>query len=142
MQNACIIICIITGRNNNLHNDKNDYSVNSWRLSLAEMAQLQYNSIIVRWIRARRLAWLGHILRLGPERKIKQAVFEMFKDRSEGDLLMDAPQHRSWRHLCSQPCDRERWRVRVRAMKQIPIVSVTMGPQVEEEQTMSFTMST
>ena len=46
---------------------------------------------IVKWIRARRLAWVGHILRLGPERKIKQAVYEMFKHRSEGDLLMDAP---------------------------------------------------
>ena len=97
---------------------------------------------IVRWVRARRLAWLGHILRLGPDRKIKQTVFEMFKDRSEGDLLMDAPQHTTWRHLCTQACDRERWRVRVRAMKQAPIISVTMGPHVEKEQTMSFTVST
>ena len=47
---------------------------------------------IVRWIRARRLAWLGHILRLGKERTINHAIFEMFKERSEGDLLMDAPQ--------------------------------------------------
>ena len=97
---------------------------------------------IVRWIRARRLAWLGHILRLGPERKIKQAVFEMFKHRSEGDLLMDAPQYNSWRHLCTQAQDRERWRVRVRAMKQLPIIRVTMGSHVEEEQTMAFTVST
>ena len=97
---------------------------------------------IVRWIRARRLAWLGHILRLGKERTIKHAIFEMFKERSEGDLLMDAPQHESWRHLCEQACDRERWKMRVRAMKQMPIVSVTMGPHVEEERTMSFTVST
>ena len=46
---------------------------------------------IVRWIRARRLAWLGHILHLGPGRKINLTVFEMFKARSEGDLIMDAP---------------------------------------------------
>ena len=26
---------------------------------------------LVKWIRARRLQWLGHILRLGPERLIK-----------------------------------------------------------------------
>ena len=97
---------------------------------------------IVRWIRARRLDWLGHILRLGKERTIKHAIFEMFKERSEGDLLMDAPQHESWRHLCEQACDRERWKMRVRAMKQMPIVSVTMGPHVEEERTMSFTVST
>ena len=97
---------------------------------------------IVRWIRARRLAWVGHILRLGSERKIKQAVFEMFKHISEGDILMDSPKHRSWKDLCTQSCDREAWRVRVRAMKQMSIVSVTMGPHVETEQTMPFTVST
>ena len=85
---------------------------------------------------------MGHILRLGPERKIKQAVYEMFKHRSEGDLLMDVPQHRSWNHLCTQACDRETWRVRVCALKQMPIVSVVMGSQVEAEQTLSFTVST
>ena len=96
---------------------------------------------IVRWIRARRLTWLGHILRLGTDRKIKHAVFEMFKHRTEGDLLMDAPQYNSWRHLCTQACDRDFWRVRVRALKQMPIVSVTMGPHVEAERTMSFTVN-
>ena len=28
--------------------------------------------------------------------KLKQAVFEMFKYRKEGDMLMDAPEHKSW----------------------------------------------
>ena len=65
---------------------------------------------IVAWVRARRLQWLGHILRMGPERKLKQAVFEMFKHRKEGDMLMDAPNHKSWRELCTQAMDRERWR--------------------------------
>ena len=46
---------------------------------------------LVKWIRARRLQWLGHILRLGPERLIKQAVFEMYKNRQDGDLMMDSP---------------------------------------------------
>ena len=44
---------------------------------------------LVMWIRSRRLQWAGHILRQGPERKIKQALFEMFKAPAEGDLLMD-----------------------------------------------------
>ena len=42
---------------------------------------------LVKWIRARRLQWFGHILRLGPERTIKQAVFAMYKDPQEGNLL-------------------------------------------------------
>ena len=34
---------------------------------------------LIKWIRVRKLQWLGHILRMGRERKIKQAVFEMYK---------------------------------------------------------------
>ena len=44
---------------------------------------------IVVWIRARRLQWVGHILRMGKERKIKYTVFELFKKPFEGNLLMD-----------------------------------------------------
>ena len=35
---------------------------------------------LVKWIRirARKLKWLSHILRMGPDRKVKQAIFEMF----------------------------------------------------------------
>ena len=47
---------------------------------------------LVRWIRARKLQWLGHILRMESERKLKQAAFIMFKARRPGDLLMDAPE--------------------------------------------------
>ena len=50
---------------------------------------------LVAWVQARRLQWLGHILRMGSERKLKQAVFEMFKCRKEVDMLMDAPEHKS-----------------------------------------------
>ena len=42
------------------------------------------------------LQWLGHILRMGPEMKLKQAVFEIFKSSRPGDLLMDAPKTKSW----------------------------------------------
>ena len=34
---------------------------------------------LLKWIRARKLQWLGHILRMGTERKVKQAIFIMFK---------------------------------------------------------------
>ena len=92
------------------------------------------------WIRARRLQWLGHILRLGQERQIKQAVFEMYKSRKQGDLLMDAPTASSWRELCTYTMDREYWRARVRKMKQ-PRVRVQLGPHVVEGAWAPFTIS-
>ena len=104
----------------------------------------------MKWIRARRLQWLGHILRLGPERLIKQAVFEMYKNRQDGDLMMDAPETRSWRQLTNYAADRDYWRTRVRRMKQPrvameqprePRVTVDMGSHFEGEQTLYFTVS-
>ena len=68
---------------------------------------------LVKWIRARRLQWLGHILRMTQERKIKHAIYVMFKTPQPGDILMDAPQTRSWRELCTYACDRDYWRARV-----------------------------
>ena len=62
---------------------------------------------IVVWIRSRRLQWLGHILRRGRERQIKQAIFEMYKNPTVGDLLMDTPKTSSCRELCTYVMDRE-----------------------------------
>ena len=62
---------------------------------------------IIMWIRARQLQWLGHILRMGTERLLKQAVFVMFKNKKTGDLLMDAPAHETWRELCTYAADRD-----------------------------------
>ena len=61
------------------------------------------------WIRARRLQWMGHILRLGTERAIRQAVFAMYKDPQEGDLLMDAPRSSSWHELRTYALNKEYW---------------------------------
>ena len=98
---------------------------------------------LVKWIRARRLQWLGHILRMGPERKLKQAIFEMFKDRQEGDMLMDAPTTTSWRELCTYACDRDYWRARVRGLRQSRVrVAMEAGPHIEEATTVPFTIST
>ena len=63
---------------------------------------------LLRWIRARRLQWLGHIMRMGDDRKLKQAVFEIFKAPSQGDILMDAPTMKSWRELVETICRRQR----------------------------------
>ena len=97
---------------------------------------------LLRWIRARRLQWLGHILRMdGMKRKLKQAVFELYSEPRPGDLLMDAPKTRSWRELLYYAQDREYWKARVRSMRQQPVVSVHIGTHVEEGGWAPFTVS-
>ena len=60
----------------------------------------------------------------------------------EGDLMMDAPKHSSWRELQKYAADRDWWRVRVRALRQEPIVRVQMGPHVVEgAERLPFTVS-
>ena len=74
---------------------------------------------LVAWIRARRLQWAGYILRLtDTKRKVKQAVFEMFKNPQEGDLLMDAPKASTWRALMKLAEDKNGWRDEVRRLRQ------------------------
>ena len=71
---------------------------------------------VVANIRARRHQWVGHILRLEPDRMIHQALFYMHMNRSEGDLLMDTPRHLTWDELvklASGDAGRIRWRQRV-----------------------------
>ena len=97
---------------------------------------------LIKWIRARKLQWLGHILRMGSERKIKQAIFEMYKAPQQGDMLMDAPRTDSWRELCTYGCDREYWKARVRALRQPRVTTVSLGPHHEAAKTVPFTVST
>ena len=96
---------------------------------------------LLRWIRARRLQWLGHILRMEKERKLKQAVFELFRSPSQGDLLMDAPKVNSWRELMQFAADRVYWQARVRGLRQQPIVKVDLGKHVEDGSWAPFTIS-
>ena len=46
---------------------------------------------IVRWVRARRLQWVGHILRIDPEHMVHETVHHVVENREDGDLLMDVP---------------------------------------------------
>ena len=95
---------------------------------------------LVKWIRARRLQWLGHILRMDKTRMVKQAVFVMSKSRSEGDLLMDAPRHDTWKELCTYACNRDYWRARVRGLRQSR-VTIESGPHIAAASTAPFTIS-
>ena len=97
---------------------------------------------LIRWIRARKLQWLGHILRMDKERKVKQAIYIMFKKPQEGDMLMDAPAADSWHELCTYAWDREYWKARVRAMRQPRITTVDIGSHREDGRTVPFTVST
>ena len=96
---------------------------------------------LLRWIRARRLQWLGHILRMDSERKLKQAVYELYRLPRRGDLLMDAPKTKSWRELMHYAEDKEFWKARVRGMRQQPVINVSMGAHVEEGSWAPFTVS-
>ena len=44
---------------------------------------------VVRWIRARRMQWVGHILRIDPERLVYKALYYEHTHRIDGGLLMD-----------------------------------------------------
>ena len=74
-------------------------------------------------------------------RKLKQAVYEMFKSRREGDLLMDAPETKSWRELTTYAWNRKYWGARVRAMQKPRVAVEVSGVQFEEGVTLSFTVS-
>ena len=96
---------------------------------------------LVIWIRTRRLQWLGHILlTMGNERSLNHVTFIMFKHPREGDLLMDVPEKKSWWTLITCVMDREKWRSRVREMKQ-PRVRIEMGTHKVEGGWAPFTVS-
>ena len=82
---------------------------------------------VVRWIRARRLQWVGHILRMDPNRLVYKAVKFMSANRSEGDLLMDLPIKLSWAELLELAKNRDGWRHRVHALRNNNGVSINMN---------------
>ena len=81
----------------------------------ATVAKTTFN--IMAWIRARRLKWVGHILRLDDKRLVKQTLKVIFDNRREGDILMDVADGLSWKQLQKQAGDRDGWRARVHVLK-------------------------
>ena len=95
---------------------------------------------LVRVIRARRLQWLGHILRLDEDRLLFKAIRLMYEGRSKGDLLMDAPVTKTWEELRHCARDRKKWRSRVQAIRSGTRVRITKGVFVPESE-FAFTIS-
>lgn len=65
---------------------------------------------LVKHIRIRRLKWMGHILRAGPDRITYQSVEEQRRLALPDNLLMDAPNHNSLAELAVRAKDRAAWR--------------------------------
>ena len=96
---------------------------------------------LVRAIRARRLAWLGHILRMSPTRILAQAVEHLYNNRSEGDILTDTPNTQSWDELRAWARDRKKWRTRVHSVRLGSRTTVSLQALFVPEQEFSFTVS-
>ena len=74
---------------------------------------------VLTWIRARRLQWVGHILRLkgtDEDRLIHKALQWMYENRKDGDLLLDVSKHKDWKHLKKLAANRKYWRRIVRIL--------------------------
>ena len=71
---------------------------------------------LLSWIRARRLKWVGHILRMNDNRLIKQTLHHIYENRQKGDILMDTPDE-SWQELTKRAQDRTTWRAMVHKVK-------------------------
>ena len=52
-------------------------------------------------------------MKISKLRTIRQAVFSMYKDPQEGDLLMDVPSSSTWHELRTYALNKEYWRERV-----------------------------
>ena len=55
----------------------------------------------------------------GEERMIKKAVKMIYNNRSEGDIITDAPTTTCWQELLDAAQDRNKWRLRVRSIKDL-----------------------
>ena len=72
---------------------------------------------VVSWIRARRLQWVGHILRMDEGRMVHRALKHIYENKSEGDLLMDLPKKYLWKELLMLANNRDGWRHHVQALR-------------------------
>ena len=84
---------------------------------------------IIVWIRARRLRWVGHSMRLqhnnnGEPRQIKETLRMIFDNRQPGDLLMDV-EDITWEALQKSTNDRDTWKTKVQLNYQPPKTNIS-----------------
>ena len=65
---------------------------------------------ILKMLKARRLRWVGHVLRGKETNLVRQVLMEMEQPYSPGSVLMNAPKHESMAELVELANDREGWR--------------------------------
>ena len=84
---------------------------------------------LVAAIRAKRLWWLGQILRMKDDRMVLKATKMMYSNRKDGDILMDAPQAGSWGELRAMAtADKGKvWQQLVREIKDGIYIQATKG---------------
>ena len=72
---------------------------------------------LVKKIRERRLRWVGHIIRAGPDSLMYQTLVTQQIMGHTGNLLMDTPPHNTIDELRPLANDRGRWKALVRQLK-------------------------
>ena len=70
-------------------------------------------------------------------RLVKMAVQQMYDNRKEGDLLMDAPETKTWQELCRKAADNEKeWKEAVKKIKDtVHIKAAKTGKRKDENKT-------
>ena len=71
---------------------------------------------ILKMLKARRLRWVGHVLRAKETNLVRQVLMEMEQPYSPGSVLMNAPKHKSMAELVEMANNREEWRKMVRGL--------------------------
>ena len=74
---------------------------------------------LVALMRARRLRWLGHVLRAEERYLLKKVVVGYVKYKAEGiypagSVIMDSPHHRTSEELLALAQDQEAWKLDVK----------------------------
>ena len=76
---------------------------------------------LVALVRAKRLRWLGHVLRAEERYLLKKVVVGYIKEKAEGgylagSILVDSPHHRTAEELLALAQDLEVWRLHVKSI--------------------------
>ena len=72
---------------------------------------------IIRYLKALRLKWVGHVLRRGENFPARRAMMMEQQPYEEGSILEDTPEHGSMAELVELAEDREKWRLEVNRLK-------------------------